>query len=167
MEIITMNKIISYYQNLEAKEQKYLQAAAVALVVFFIYQFIFLSYQESFENIQKQQHYNAELNLWLKKNIPENIIKKEQANKIELTNSKLLSNTDNSLKQSSLKNSHYELSQSSESSAQLSFKKIPYVDFIRWLEQFFKQRALNIKTLNIVGLKEPGMVSATLEFEIA
>ena len=161
-----MNKIIESYQSLEVKEQKMIQVASIAIILFIIYQFIFMPFSTSLDKMDKQLQYQTELNQWLKKVIPDRATTQNKK-KITLTNSELLSNTDNSIKQSALSTFQYELSQSDANSVQLTFKNVPYVDYINWLEKIFKQRSLTVKEININQLNETGMIKSTLHFGLS
>lgn len=162
---ITMNGMTEKYSNLEKKEKKALQLGLVSILLFIIYQFIFMPFTLSLNSIKKQSAYQSTLNLWLKSNIPQTLTNKK-ANKLTLTSSDLLSNTDNSIKTSLLSSFSYQLSQTDPKSVLLTFKKAPYVDYMTWLEDFFKARSLSIKEITLTQTKEPGMVSTHLHFEL-
>ena len=154
------------YLSLEKKEQRYLQVCGVAILLFIIYQFIFTPYQASMAKIDNQLSYQSKLNIWLRSVEPKLKQLHENAKKINVSKSSLLSITSSSLKQSILKSYQHELQQSDNEIIQLTFKSVPYVEFIAWLEKFCLHYQINIKDLNLNYINKPGLVSMSLRFEI-
>jgi type II secretory pathway component PulM len=158
--------LVDKFHALEKNEQSALKIAAVAIVFFVLYQFIYLPFQTSMDNLDNQLKYHSELNQWLRSVTPSLANIASQGNKKTINASQLLGTTSRSLKDSKLKPFAFDLQQSDASAIQLSFKKVPYTDFIGWMDEFWQSYSLTINYLNVGQLKTPGMVSVNLRFEL-
>ena len=112
------------YLSLEKKEQRYLQVCGVAIFLFIIYQFIFTPYQASMAKIDNQLSYQSKLNIWLRSVEPKLKQLHDNAKKINVSKSSLLSITSSSLKQSILKSYQHELQQSDNEIIQLKIVEL-------------------------------------------
>lgn len=155
------------FQNLEVKEQRALTIGAIAILCFILYQFVYQPFDKALTNVQKQLEYQQNLNNWLKSIEPKLQALSKQPTKQPLAFAKLLSTTSMSLKQTDLKTHPYELQQNDTNSIQLNFKRVPYTEFMHWMDEFWQKYPLSIKEITVSALNTPGMVSINIRFGLS
>ncbi len=152
--------MMQHFKSLETREKYALSIGSVFLLVFMVYQFIWLPHQQSLARLQRELKFQQQLNVWMSN--AKHAVTGQKKESID--SSSLLSQTSSALKSSALKPYPHVLLQSEGNKIQLSFKSVPFSLFLQWMQQYWGRYALSLNEAKITATKMPGLVKASLSF---
>lgn len=155
--------MINRFKELEKREQHSLIVCMVVMCLFVLYQFLLKPFNENITKLKKDIHYQSELQQYMKtaqtKLGTETVLK-------HISPDNLLSETTQALKKAKLDQFTYDLQQADNDSVRLNFKQVPYLSFMKWMEQYWSLNALSLQSASIKPSPTPGTVQIAIRFSV-
>lgn len=150
-----------WWLNLSLREKNTLNLGAIALIMIFIYIFIWSPLTNKVANLRQQIQRDSQLLTWMQ-SADIQITAAGTVTKGPTHSGSLLSVTQTLINKSALSSQLTQLRQADSDSVQLSFKEVNFDKLILWLGQSSKKEHLSISEFRVTPLSAPGMVSAEL-----
>lgn len=153
-------KLLNYWKNLNEREQLSLGFAGLFCAVYLFYMVIYSPLVSELENKNMQLHSQRETLAWMQKTQQQY----RHLNKITqpMNNSKLLSLIASELSQPTFNAYTYQMQQTGSGDIELSFDKVPYNAFVKWLWETTHRYTIHIKDFHVEHSKTSGIVKLTL-----
>lgn len=139
------------WANLSERDRLVLGIGGVICFIYFAYLLIFSPLTKAVSFQSRQWVEKQETLIWMREQA-----KTKHASK--KTSGNLLTLFSNELKHTSFSAFPYQLQQAGAGNVQLTFEKVPYVEFLQWLRRINQQYTMAIIELSIVRTQTPGMV---------
>ena len=162
--MIDTSKLIAYWKNLNEREQWSLGLVSLIGLIYFFYLLVYAPLTNAVTNGAQQLQERQETLAWMQKIQPQLNHQTNKAAQV-IDTSKLLSLIAAELSKPNFKAFTYQLQQTGSGDIQLSFEKVPYNVFMKWLWDITHQYVIHIKEMHIEPLpapEKPGLVKFNL-----
>ncbi|MDX1837333.1 type II secretion system protein M [Legionella taurinensis] len=146
--------MIAYWQNLNERERWMVVIAALAVMVYGFYLFIYSPLTTAVSTRTQQLKEKSETLVWMQG------IKRQggQQSPKAIDNSKLLSIIASQLSNKTFSPFPYQLEQTGVGDIQLSFEQVPYAAILRWLWALNSDYTVTLKQIRMDKTNTPGVV---------
>lgn len=153
-------KLLDYWKSLNEREQGSLGFAGLFCVIYLFYLVIYSPLTSAVTNKNQQLKDKRESLAWMQK-IQQQYRQPGKAIQA-IDSSKLLSLIASELSKPAFSAFTYQMQQTGSGDIELSFEKIPYNAFIKWLWEISHHYTIHIKELHIEHSETPGLVKLNL-----
>ena len=153
--------INNYWHNLNERERWITGAGAFLTLSYLLYLLIYAPLTLAVAHKSQQLVEKQETLTWMQQ-IHQQSISKKPVQKI--TNTKLLALLGNQLTTNKLSKFAYQLQQTGSGDIQLTYDKVPFNSFLRWLWSLGNKYAITIKQLSVERTSTHGVVKLMIVF---
>lgn len=158
--------LMSYWNNLQARERRTLLIGAVSLGVLFIYAVIWEPHQQAMQHLRDQIQGQQQDLAWMQQ--AAQTLRQHQAStpvRQSNGNASLLTVVDSSAKQNKLGDALKRVQPDGQQRVQVWLEKAGFDDLLRWIDQLERRLGVSVNSLFIEKGAEKGQVEAKLVLE--
>jgi general secretion pathway protein M len=158
MSLLNRDTIKTYWFNLNERDRWMLIIGGSVVGVYLLYLIVFSPILSAVNTASQQLVEQQTTLIWMRNNLG-------AATQLKRIEKNLLSLFSTQLKSDNLSKFPYQLQQTGGEGLQLSFDKVPYVEFMSWLKRLNQHNAMTIVDLSAIRTKTLGMVKLRLVVE--
>ena len=156
---------MNYFENWRSlsKQHPFLIGIFIYLLIL-LYLVIWSPYTTKLETLAKQVKTQGELIAWMQKTIP--LIEIERGSQtVQGSEEPLLVLIDKSIKTQNIANYNPTIQQVNANEATVTFKKISYNSLIVWLQNIWFSYHIEVKSLSLRNVSDPGLVESNITLQ--
>lgn len=153
-------KLLNYWQSLQAREQKMVLAAGVFLVLFFLYLLIDAGAGRA-TLMSQQLDKEQKLLVWMKPVVEQILVARTQVSGEPVTQQNILPQVEFSLEEAGLSGKITALDLVAGHQVRISFNDVVYETLVKWLHAFSRQGVI-VHEFIATKTDEVGVVEATI-----
>jgi len=153
----------AWYNAKEPQEQRIIWILGIIIGLSLFYLIIWSPVSETFDQKNKQVQAKQALLGWMEETSKEIIrLKPQTNNQQKRSGGPLLSSIDRTIKAARLNQTMKRLEPQGNQSVQIWFEKTAFDTLIQWLGKLDSEYNINIQSINVERLDQPGLVNARL-----